>query len=311
MVIPFGYWQTEATMRGKTTVVSSTSRKNKLNRWLRRTFSEQPCSPGMVLMIMGAQRSGTTLFSRIFDDLYYADVFGEFSVLSSNDKYGLRLNTLSEVKSSLARSKASLVVMKPLVESQKANFWISGIPGSVAVWLYRDFSDVASSNVAKFGEIEGGINHARAFVDEDFARRDYATWKSENASKHTIETIKAFYHHELNPYDASALFWHGRNVLYKEQRLQHNGNVILVKYEEFVRQPFLVISFVLNRLGIHELSSSTLSAIDGTSIGKGKNVSISPQVTELCTNTLGELDDFFYKSPLGVMLKTLNHTAGI
>ena len=72
------------------TIVSSKSRKNSVRRWIYQRFSSNDLPARQVLMIFGAQRSGTTLFSRIFDDLYYADVYGEFSSLSSQDRIGLR-----------------------------------------------------------------------------------------------------------------------------------------------------------------------------------------------------------------------------
>ena len=291
---------------GGNTVISSTSRKNSLNRWISRAILKQPSPTLDTLMIMGAQRSGTTLLSRIFDDLYYADVYGEFSELSSNDKYRLRLNTPDQVNKTLVRANATLAVLKPLVESQRANFWMEHLPRSAVIWLYRDFRDVASSSVLKFGDREGGISQARAFVDEEFARRDYSTWKAENASTDTLAAIKACYSPTIKPTDAAALFWYGRNRLFTEQRLEQSDRVVLVKYEAFVQQPFLVISYILNTLGIHELKSATLSGIDPHSIGKGSTLAVSEDVESLCKKTMTDLDYHFYASPLGKMLQALH-----
>jgi hypothetical protein len=258
------------------------------------------------LMIMGAQRSGTTLLSRIFDDLYYADVYGEFSDLSSNDKYRLRLNSPDEVNKILANANAALSVLKPLVESQRASFWMDQLPNSAVVWLYRDYRDVASSSVLKFGPREGGISQARAFVDDEFARRDYATWKAENASQETLDAIRERYSSTMEPTDAAALFWYARNRLFSEQQLEKSKRVVLVKYEAFVAQPFLVIAYILNVLGIQELKSNTLSGIDRKSIGKGSALQVSNTIDALCANVMTDLDRHFYTSPLGRMLSALD-----
>ena len=50
-----------------------------------------------VLMIVGCQRSGTALMSRLFDADRDCRVFGEFSSLSSVGKDGIRLNPLPDV----------------------------------------------------------------------------------------------------------------------------------------------------------------------------------------------------------------------
>lgn len=286
----------------RNTVVSSRSRKNSISRWILRRCLSGRLPPRQVLMIMGAQRSGTTLLSRIFDDLYYADVYGEFSKLSSEDHYGLRLNKPEQVNTVLESGTGNLVLMKPLVESQRASYWLENIPRSQIVWIYRDFQDVASSSIVKFGEIEGGFSHVRAFVDQEFARRDYATWKSENASAATIEIMASNNSRDIGPYDAAALFWFARNSLFFDQQLDANSDVVLLKYEDFVRHPFLAISFILNRFKIYELRSKTLSAVDVSSVGKGELTPIDANVNELCTDLLQRLDDVFYQSPLGQML---------
>ncbi len=84
------------------------------------------------LMIMGCQRSGTTLLSKVFDDTFQCTVFGEYSILSDQDKYKLRLNPEDDVIKKLNKVRSPLVVMKPLVESQNATHWLETIPKETA-----------------------------------------------------------------------------------------------------------------------------------------------------------------------------------
>jgi hypothetical protein len=251
---------------------------------------------------MGAQRSGTTLLSRIFDDLYYADVYGEFSKLSSDDRIGLRLNLPEKVNNTLSKSKANLALMKPLVESQRALYWLERIPRSKIIWLYRDFHDVAASSVLKFGEVEGGISHLRAFVDDEFARRDYVTWKSENASRETLDLMMACHRDSMTAYDSAALFWFARNTLYFDQNLDSMQDVLLLKYEEFVKQPFLTMAYILSQFGIREIRSKTLYDIHRQSVGKGTAHALNGRVQRTCSELLSRLDRQFYNSPLGLIL---------
>ena len=90
-----------------------------------------------VLMIVGCQRSGTTLMSRLFDADRDCRVFGEFSALSSVGKDGIRLNPLPDVAAVLSRVPAPLVVMKPLVETQRVRTLLNYFPNAKALFMYR------------------------------------------------------------------------------------------------------------------------------------------------------------------------------
>jgi hypothetical protein len=108
--------------------------------------------PPRVLFILGCQRSGTTLLTRIFDHDWQAKVYDENSALSSRDvPKQLRLNPLPEVASMFADDRASLIVAKPLVERQNAVQLLDAIENSRAIWLYRHFEDAAASHVQKWG----------------------------------------------------------------------------------------------------------------------------------------------------------------
>src|SRR5687767_1563614 len=100
-----------------------------------------------LLMIVGCQRSGTTLMSLLFDADRDCRVFGEFSALSCVGKDGIRLNPLPDVAAVLSRVPAPLVVMKPLVETQRVRTLLSYFPNSKALFMYRRYADVASSDL--------------------------------------------------------------------------------------------------------------------------------------------------------------------
>src|SRR5688572_7993498 len=95
-----------------------------------------------VLMIVGCQRSGTTLMSRLFDADRDCRVFGEFSVLSAVGKDGIRLNPLPDVAAVISRVPAPLVVMKPLVETQRIRTLLNYFPNAKALFMYRRYTDV-------------------------------------------------------------------------------------------------------------------------------------------------------------------------
>jgi len=96
-----------------------------------------------VLLIVGCQRSGTSMIHHLFRLDWDTVTYDEVSPLSSRDHAeSLRLNSLSEVQGLIAADRAPFVVCKPLVESQNLDHLLALWPITRAIWMYRDFRDV-------------------------------------------------------------------------------------------------------------------------------------------------------------------------
>lgn len=103
-----------------------------------------------ILFIIGCQRSGTTLLTRILEKDFNTKVYGEFSELSSNDINKIRLNPLSSVKEIIDKNKTPFIIIKPLVETQNSLKLFKYFKNAKAVWMYRHYKDVSLSNVEHF-----------------------------------------------------------------------------------------------------------------------------------------------------------------
>ena len=67
-----------------------------------------------VLFIVGCQRSGTTLLSRIFERDLQTKTFGEAGAVTRQGSTSrLRLKPLSDVQQEIERAHAPLIVIKP------------------------------------------------------------------------------------------------------------------------------------------------------------------------------------------------------
>ena len=185
-----------------------------------------------MLMIVGCQRSGTTLMARLFDADRDCRVFGEYSMLSCVGKDGIRLNPLPDVAAVLSRVPAPLVVMKPLVETQRVRTLLNYFPNAKALFMYRHYSDVASSDLQKFGP-RNAIDNIRPI-----AIGDTHNWRSAGASTAVRERIAQFFSENMNPNDAAALFWFARNQLYYDLELAAHSEVMLCRYEHLVAEPW-------------------------------------------------------------------------
>jgi hypothetical protein len=184
-----------------------------------------------VLMIFGAQRSGTTLLSRTFDSFLSVKSFGEFSSLSNECPLKIRLNDINKVNKALSKECAPLIVMKPLVESQHAAFLLKSIPKSYGIWMYRHYLDVASSGVKHFKNTKGKGNLL------PIVKNELGNWRNENISKEVREKVLKLYNDNLSAHECACLFWYVRNSLYFSENLYKLNNVFLWNYEELMNQP--------------------------------------------------------------------------
>ena len=70
-----------------------------------------------IVFILGCQRSGTTLMTRIFNRDLQTRVYTAFSDLSSLDPDRLRLDPHHMIAERFRKDNAAMVVAKPIVES--------------------------------------------------------------------------------------------------------------------------------------------------------------------------------------------------
>jgi hypothetical protein len=236
-----------------------------------------------VLLVLGCQRSGTTLIT----DLLAADsdvkVYPEHSEISAHDRHGLRLDPLPAVAERLRRSRYPLVVLKPLVESQNALALLAGLPNARALWMFRHYADVARSNLARFGE-RNGIKNLRSIAEGG------DDWRAERVSAPVRSVVAEHFDAAMNPYDAAALFWWARNALFFEQSLEARGDVQTCRYEELAADPRRVLR------GIYEFAGSScprdlpLARVSSTSVALGRAIPLSDEVVALCEELLARLE---------------------
>lgn len=241
--------------------------------------------PTTVVLIQGCQRSGTSLTYWIFERDFNAKIYRESSSLSSNDTAErLRLNPLDEVKAVVASHSVPLVVMKPLVESQRTPELMNAFDNARVLWLYRHYQDVASSNLKAFG-MDNGINDIRPFVTGEAGN-----WRSEKSSEQTRAVIKRHFSEDMNPYDAAALFWFARNQLFFEQGLDQDPRVMLLRYEDLVTEPAETMRRVYRFVDMAYPGDHVVQDVHPQSVGKGRASRLSPEVDALCADLLARLD---------------------
>jgi hypothetical protein len=247
-----------------------------------------------ILFIVGCQRSGTTLMTRIFERDIRTRVFGEFSPISDQDPNQIRLNPLDQVEERLDREKAEFIVAKPLVESQHISSILDHFEHAKAIWMFRHYKDVALSNLKNFGN-DNGIRDLRPIVED---KPD--NWRNENVSAEIREQVQRVFHENMPALDAAAWFWWVRNKIFLEQNLDQDPRIGLVKYEDLVLEPQKVMEKVYRFAGNSYPGDKILSEVFSGSVGKAWSEQLSEEVTRHCDMVWHELNQKYEKQVLSI-----------
>ena len=251
-----------------------------------------------LLFIIGCQRSGTTLMTRILHRDWNAKVYFEDSPLSMQaGEEKLRLKPLQVIKQMIERQPFPLIVMKPLVESQNAIQLLEYFPESRAIWMYRHYKDVASSNLRRFG-LENGIRDLRYLVENQTQ-----DWRAEHVPDSIRQIVLTYFSETMNPYDAAALFWYVRNALFFELGLDSHPNVLACQYDELINDPKQTMEKIYTFVHRPYPGSHILKMIQNSSLGKGRQIALTKEIESLCEELWDRLESRNHAFVPGVMQK--------
>lgn len=251
----------------------------RLTRIVKRMFQRvcyMPNRKKQILFILGCQRSGTSIMTRIFERDLNAKIFGEYSELSVETDDKLRLKPYAAVKKCIDSQVAPFIISKPLVESQNALVLLDYFRNSKIIWMHRYYKDVALSNVEKFGN-ENCIANLKPIVEQD-----KFNWRSEYVQTELIKFVKQFYHIEMNPFDAAALFWLVRNSIYFGKELNVNPRVLAVDYNDIVSSPLDTLQIIYKFAGRPSPSARIVNEVHCKSKNRGTGLYISEEIERSC-----------------------------
>lgn len=241
-------------------------------------------APHPLLNIVGCQRSGTTMLTELLDRDSRIRVYGELGGLFDDVPRHHRLRDSSLVRAELARSGAALDVVKPLVESHRCRELIDLEHDGLAVWMFRHYSDVASSNLRRFGETNG-VDNLRPIVG-----RDGHDWRNAGLSDDTRRLVDSLFDDDMVPIDAAALFWYCRNTLWFEQGLESEDRIRTCRYEQLVAEPDAVVEALYAWVGLEPPDSDVSSFVHAKSVGRGQE-QIGAEVRRVCDDMWERLTD--------------------
>jgi hypothetical protein len=199
--------------------------------------------PTRLALVMGCQRSGTTMLANAIGLSPHVKDYGE-----GDPKYfywadAPRLRPLDEVAAQLNREHNCVTLLKPLCDSQRAEEILHRFPSARGFWIVRNFRDCVASHVQYYSQFHDGLAYVREML-----QLDSPTWKNEGLSGEMRDVLASASTRELNLETAYALYWLARNSIF--DALPKNVAVTLIHYEDILRNPEKSLEPLFGQLSI-------------------------------------------------------------
>lgn len=247
---------------------------------IKKRFRRRSFDSAIPFMLLGAQRSGTSMLMDILELHPSTQVMTE--VAQSPIYFDFRIRSIDVVDQCLRNARAPVVCFKPISDSHLASRFVEQFPQGRFVWIVRSYLDVAASSVKKFAHIDRAIR----LVCKGEAG---GGWFQEGVSEETVKILRALDHECLSVFDYACLVWWARNRIYVEQELNKYQNVTLVCYEKLL-DGHLEHVFEFARLSFDKQYARFVKR-PGES---AKYPFVSPQVADLCQKLQLQLKGFTY-----------------
>jgi hypothetical protein len=235
----------------------------------------QSCHESIPVMVFGLQRSGTTMLMDVFYLHPDTEVYDEGDGRAFTN---CMLKELTIIDQIIATSRAKHVCFKPLMDSYNVTELLARYNGLCAIWMYRDYRDVAHSRLRRFKH----ANRATRLVIEG---KPGGGAFAAGLSPATKETLRQF--QGVSEFDLACLTWWAQNQLVVENELQ--DKVILINYEGLVTNPTHGFGALFSSLGMRPYPRA-LRFVHPRSIKKASSPPIDSDIETLCENLKAHLD---------------------
>ena len=248
-------------------------------RW-RSAHGVQP-GDALPVYVVGLQRSGTNMLLRGLDAAPEVEVRGE------NDRTvfeRFRLRSTDALVRTVAASRHRIVLVKPLCDSQRVDELLAlpGMRPGRAVWLWRDAHDRARSEVSKFAT--SNLDAVRAIA----SGTDDGMWQSDRLTDEARALVRSFDTTSMTPDTAAVLFWCVRNTMFFDLGLDARDDVLLMNYDDLVRDPAAVMRRLCAFLDF-PFRPELYAHIDARSSHGRRPLSIDPAVDALADEVTARL----------------------
>ena len=175
-------------------------------------------------------------------------------------------------------------MLKPTADGNRASEIMEQLPGARAIWIYRDYRDAISSALVLFRETS--LEYLANVANRSPASR----WRSINITDDDVAIIQQHLRRGISEQSARALIWAIRNEFFFRLGLDRRADVLLLNYEDLVRDSATVVSSAYQFVGL-EFDEKYTRNVFATSIGRRPTPEIDPEIERLCADVLRRLDE--------------------
>lgn len=235
-----------------------------------------------VAFVVGCQRSGTTLMIDLLDRSPDVEAHGEGSPQAMR---GYRLVSVDRLRDLIGTSPRPVVAFKPICDSQWTDVLLAEIDGSRAIWLYRNWWEVARSATRAWpGHF---VETAARFRAGD---ESWLEWRTERVDTATRDGFARLLEHAQDDFTAAAAFWWLRNRLPFDLGLDRHPELVWpVRYRRLVTTPDVVLRRLFGRLGL-SLDPAIAADVHANSTRGGPPAGVPAPLADACDELLEALD---------------------
>jgi hypothetical protein len=233
------------------------------------------------VFLVGVQRSGTNMLAHGLDEAPEFETYNEGNTKAFQD---YQLRPLRTIETLIARSRAELVLFKPLCDSHRTPELLEHFgAGARAIWAYREVDGRVRSAIAKFRD--SNLRVLRAYA----AGEAQASWQVQRLSPENADLVRSFDFTGMSAESAAALFWYIRNSLFFETALDRRDDVVLMSYDLLLSDPDRVAAALCSFLGLG-FRKEMISRIDRRRRTPRAPLPIDPRIRQKCTELQERLD---------------------
>lgn len=241
-------------------------------------------TPPRALFVVGCQRSGTNMLLNVLDKSPETWVYPEDNGSAFEQ---CRIKPVNVRNRLIDRARSQWVIFKPICDLQNLDKLLNDHPGSKAIWIYRQYQDVANSAIKRWGNGQKKLIRALA------TREIWKHWMAERLSAEDRNLIRNVYHDSMSDHSAAVLKWFLRSKWFFDLHLDRlSDRVFLVKYEDLVRYPEINFEAVFRFLDV-PFSSSFVADIFETSVKKYEFPEIEQKIRDLSDELMKRLDAIY------------------
>ncbi len=242
----------------------------------------RPAGESIPAFILGCGRSGTSMLLNHFERHMSVEVLGENDPrIASN--YML---DHSKIEPTVARSKASIVVMKPILNSFDAARILDRYDRARVIWMLRGYRDVVASANRRFGSTVAG--YLRELIESGVG----GNWLSAGLPAASVSRIRGLATERFTDNDWMALVWWSVNMCVLRQHLYARDRFLLLEYEKLVQDAESTMGRVYEFLGLTERPVAW-SHVHPGSVGKGAGITLECAVEEMCDDLYEDISKQF------------------